>query len=66
MYYHDKSSIELKKVLKIHTEASKKYIDSKLPYLNKFLLLSYAIPTPITSNISLDELLDMIQKKKTG
>lgn len=45
LYYHAKSRIELKRVLKIHTETSKKYVDSKLPYLNKFLLLSYSIPT---------------------
>lgn len=45
LYYHAKSKIELKRVLKIHTETSKKYVDSKIPYLNKFLLLSYPIPT---------------------
>jgi hypothetical protein len=64
LYYHAKSSIELKRVLKIHTDTSKKYVDSKLPYLNKFLLLSYAIPTAITSNISVDELLNMMQKER--
>jgi GIY-YIG catalytic domain len=64
LYYHAKSSIELKRVLKIHTDTSKKYVDSKLPYLNKFLLLSYAIPTAITSNISEDELLNMMQKER--
>lgn len=47
LYYHAKWRIELKRVLKIHTETSKKYVDSKLPYLNKFLLLSYSIPTAI-------------------
>jgi len=52
LYYHAKSKIELKRVLKIHTETSKKYVDSKLPYLNKFLLLSYPIPTALISNIS--------------
>jgi len=64
LYYHAKSNIELKRVLKIHTETSKKYVDSNLPYLNKFLLLSYAIPTAITSNIWVDELLDMMQKER--
>jgi hypothetical protein len=64
LYYHAKSSVELKRVLKIHTDTSKKYVDSKLPYLNKFLLLSYAIPTAITSNISVDELLNMMQKER--
>jgi hypothetical protein len=64
LYYHAKSNIELKRVLKIHTETSKKYVDSKLAYLNKFLLLSYPIPTAITSNISVDELLYMMQKER--
>lgn len=64
LYYHAKSNIELKRVLKIHTETSKKYIDSKLPYLNKFLLLSYPIPTALTSNISVDELVDKMQKER--
>lgn len=36
LYYHAKSRIELQRVLKIHTETSKKYVDSKKPYLNKF------------------------------
>lgn len=62
LYYHAKSKIELKRVLKIHTETSKKFIDSKIPYLNKFLLLSYPIPTASVSNISIDELLGIMQK----
>ena len=45
LYYHAKSKIELKRVLKIHTETSKKYVDYNIPYLNKFLLLSYSIHT---------------------
>jgi hypothetical protein len=51
LYYHAKSKIELKRVLKIHTDTSKKYVNSKIPYLNKFLLLSYFIPTASISNI---------------
>ena len=61
LYYHAKSRIELKRVLNIHTETSKKYVDSKLPYLNKFLLLSYPIPTALTSDICLKELLGIMQ-----
>lgn len=64
LYYHAKSNIELKRVLKIHTETSKKYLDSKIPYLNKFLLLSYPIPTALTSNLSLEKLVDMMQKER--
>lgn len=64
LYYHAKSRIELKRVLNIHTETSKKYVDSKIPYLNKFLLLSYPIPTALTSNISLEELLGIMQNER--
>ena len=64
LYYHAKSNIELKRVLKIHTKTSKKYVDSKIPYLNKFLLLSYYIPTALTSNLSVDKLVDIMQKER--
>lgn len=64
LYYNAKSKIELKRVLKIHTETSKKYVDSKIPYLNKFLLLSYYIPTTLISNISVKELVDIMQKER--
>lgn len=64
LYYHAKSKIELKRVLKIHTETSKKYVDSKILYLNKFLLLSYPIPTALMSNISVEELVSLMQKER--
>lgn len=64
LYYHAKSRIELKRVLKIHTITSKKYVDSKIPYLNKFLLLSYPIPTALTSSLSVKELVDIMQKER--
>lgn len=64
LYYHAKSKIKLKRVLKIHTETSKKYVDSKVPYLNKYLLLSYPIPTALISNISVQELVDIMQKER--
>lgn len=64
LYYHAKSRIELKRVLNIHTETSKKYIDSKMPYLKKFLLLSYPIPTALTSDIPLGELLGIMQNER--
>lgn len=64
LYYHAKSSIELKRVLKIHTITSKKYVDSKIPYLNKFLLLSYPISTALTSNFSVEKLVDIMQKER--
>jgi hypothetical protein len=64
LYYKAKSKIELKRVLKIHTETSKKFVDSKIPYLNKFLLLSYPIPTALISNISAEELVSIMQKER--
>lgn len=64
LYYHAKSRIELKRVLKIHTETSKKFVDSKIPYLNKFLLLSYPIPTASINNISTEELVNIMQKER--
>ena len=64
LYYHAKSKIELKRVLKIHTETSKKFVDSNIPYLNKFLLLSYPIPTALISNISAEELVNIMQKER--
>lgn len=64
LYYHAKSKIELKRVLKIHTDISKKFLDSKMPYLNKFLLLSYPIPTASVCNISIEELLGIMQKER--
>lgn len=64
LYYKAKSSIELKRVLSIHPETCKKFVDSKLPYLNKFFLLSYPIPTASLSNISVQELLNIMQKER--
>lgn len=64
LYYHAKSKIELKRVLNIHTDTSKKFLDSKLPYLNKFLLLSYPISTASVSNISIQELVGIMQEER--
>jgi hypothetical protein len=64
LYYHAKSKIELKRILKIHPETSKKYVDSKIPYLNKFLLLSYPIATASLSNLSIEGLVDIMQKER--
>jgi hypothetical protein len=64
LYYQAKSQIDLKRVLKIHPETCKKYIDSKIPYLNKFLLLSHPIPTTLSSNITVEKLVDIMQKER--
>jgi hypothetical protein len=64
LYYQAKSKIDLKRVLNIHTETTKKYLDSRIPYLNKFLLLSCFIPTASISNLSTEELIDIMQKER--
>jgi hypothetical protein len=64
LLYHAKSRIELKRVLKIHPESCKIYIDSKFPYLNKFILLSFPIPAATTSNISIQNLIDIMQRER--
>jgi hypothetical protein len=64
LYYHARSMIELKRELKIHPETSKKYIDSKNPYLNKFLLLSFHVPTAKSSHIYKQELIEIMQKER--
>ena len=65
--YHAKSKIELKRVLKIHPETCKIYIYSNLPYLNKFILLSFPIHTASTNNNSVvgqKFLLDIMHKER--
>lgn len=64
LFYHAKSQIDLKRVLKIHPETSRKYVDSKIPYLKNFLLLSHPIPTALSSNITVKELADIMQKER--
>lgn len=66
LYYKANSKIELKRILKIHPETVTKYLDSKIPYLNKFFLLSF----PVTSSsidlnkISTDKLLEIMQEER--
>lgn len=64
LYYHASSKFELKRVLKVQPETCKKYLDSNLPYLNRFLLLSGLIPKAVLSNMSTQELLDIMQKER--
>lgn len=64
LYYHASSRIELKRTLKVHPETCKKFLNSNLPYLNRFLLLSGLIPTAVKSNMSVLELLEIMQKER--
>lgn len=64
LYYHAKSRIELKRVLKIHPETCKLYIDTKIPYLNKFLLLSYYVPIALKTTFSVKEILSIMHEER--
>ena len=64
LFYQARSKIELKRVLKIHPETCSKYIDSKIPYLNKFFLLSFNMPTALISEITVKELVDIMQTER--
>ena len=64
LYYHANSQIELKRVLRVHTETCKKYIDTGNPYLGKFILLSYHVPVASTSNMTIEELLVIMQTER--
>jgi len=45
LYYTSVSQISLKRKFSIHTDTSAKYTNTKIPYLGKFILLSFHIPT---------------------
>jgi hypothetical protein len=66
LYYQANSKIELKRVLKIHPETVAKYLDSKVPYLNKFLFLSFPLTSSSTDliNISTEKLLEIMQEER--
>lgn len=64
LYYKSKSKIEVKRVLNIHTETMHKYLDSNIPYLKNYLLLSYLIPTAITSDISVKSFQEIMPKER--
>ncbi len=64
LYFHVNSQIELNRVLRIHTETCRKYIDSGNPYLSKFILLSNYVLTAKVSNITVNELLEIMEKER--
>lgn len=64
LYFHATSKIELKRVLKIHTQTTNKYIDSKVPYLNRFILLSFLITSAKQSIMTTQRLLEIMQKER--
>lgn len=64
LYYKSNSKIELKRVFNIHPETITKYMDSKIPYLNKFFLFSFPIDNANLSSLSISELLNIMQEER--
>lgn len=64
LYYHAPSRINLKRVLGVHPLSCNKYVDTKIPYLGSFILLSFSIDSAIPSNLSNRELLSVMNKER--
>lgn len=64
LYYHAQSKISLKKVLGIHQSSCNKYLDTKVPYLGYFILLSFLIGSTVASNLTSKELLNVMNEKR--
>lgn len=62
LYYHSPSRINLKRVLGVHPLSCNKYVDTKIPYLGSFILLSFPIDSAIPSKLSKRELLSVMNK----
>jgi hypothetical protein len=57
LYYHAMSQISLKRVLGIHQETCRKFLDTNIPYLKHFLLLSFPVPFATSSDITAKDVL---------
>lgn len=64
LYYHAQSKISLKRVLGIHQSSCNKYLDTKVPYLGYFILLSFLIGSTVASNLTSKELLNVMNEKR--
>ena len=64
LYYQAESQISLKRVLGIHTATSNKYLDSNIPYLNYFILLSFPVPNVVFSDVEVKELKNIMDKER--
>ncbi len=64
LYYHASSRINLKRVLDVYPLSCNKYVDTKIPYLSSFILLSFSIDLAIPSNLSNRELLSVMNKER--
>lgn len=64
LYYHAPSQINLKRVLGIHQSSCSKYLDTKIPYMGSFILLSFPIDSTVPSNLTSRELLNVMNKER--
>ena len=64
LYYHTQSKISLKRVLGIHQSSCNKYLNTKVPYLGYFILLSFLIDSTVASDLTSKELLNAINEKR--
>lgn len=64
LYYHAPSRINLKRVLGIHPSSCNKYVDTKIPYLGSFILLSFPVDSTIPSKLTNRELLSVMNKER--
>lgn len=64
LYYHAQSKISLKRVLAIHQSSCSKYLDTKVPYLGYFILLSFLLDSTVASNFTSKELLNVMNEKR--
>lgn len=64
LYYHAQTQIGLKRVLGIHQSSCKKYLDSNIPYLNQFILLSFPVSNIIASSIEVKQLKMIMDKER--
>lgn len=64
LYYHAPSQIGLKRVLGIHQSSCSKYLDSNIPYLNHFILLSFPVSSVIPSSIEVKQLKMIMDKER--
>nr|YP_010608766.1 hypothetical protein PNX16_mgp005 [Drechslerella dactyloides]WAN89846.1 hypothetical protein [Drechslerella dactyloides] len=64
LYYHAQSQISLKRVLGIHPSSCNKYLNTKIPYLNKFILLSFPVFSAVQSDLTTKELLNIMNNER--
>ena len=64
LHYHAQTQISLKRALGIHPSSCIKYLDTNIPYLNHFILLSFPVSSVIPSNIEVKELKNIMDKQR--